>query len=86
MHISGLLRPDRAGQFDPLVSHVARGGVDLEPFEGLGRFDLVLHYLFSALLGRGRVQPFPGQCWRERYGPRVVDVHGRKPMCYLVES
>ena len=62
MHMSGLLRPDRAGQFGPLAPYVARGGIDLEPFEGLGRFDLVQHCLLGALLGRGRVQPFPGQC------------------------
>jgi hypothetical protein len=67
--------PDRLDELRAFVSHVAHSRIDLEPLEHFGQLALVKHYLLGALLGRGRVQPFPRQVWCQHYEPPVVDVH-----------
>lgn len=67
-------RNDRSDQVGVLVSRVARGAVDLEPLERFGRFALVQHRLFGALLWCGQIQPFPGQLRRQDNWSPIVNI------------
>jgi len=58
-----------------VIPDVADGGADLEPLEDLRWLALVQSHLFSVLLGRGPVQPFPGQVRRQHHRAPVMDVH-----------
>lgn len=57
-----------------LVAHIANRYADLEPFEVLGRLSLLNHHMLGALLGCGRVEPFPCQFRRKHHRSPVMNV------------